>query len=576
MRRTKPLRSKMRLERLLLVPDTHAPFEDSRAFDLMLHGMRSEWRPQGIVVLGDFFDFYSLSAHPPETDRQEDFEDELLRGRARLHQLEDLGAKRRLFIAGNHEQRLERYLARNAPKLYRSLSLPQLLGLKSGGWEYTPYKQSVQIGRVWLTHDTGRSGKYSAAKAVEDFQDNAIIGHCLPIEYEVCTEERGWVSLSAVREGDRVISYSPSTRSSVWSPVSEVVNWKYTGDMAVFNRRGIRQEMTDRHHIFTADGRRIPVQEALASVKMGDLMQRALPMEGTGLDVPDALLQLIVAVCADGSYVKGHTSFHFKKERKMDRLDAIIRELGYEAPERRGPSKTGSYKITLPLPLSREVQSFCPDKLLPVEFLTLTAKQRQLVIDELEHWDGSRITYKGRDYGSRQFSSNRPEEINRVQQMLTQHGLLSSLRSEGRSITYNLAREQEEEGSVHRLSEAVDWTSVENREVGCITTGEGNFFVRNQKGEVTLSGNTHRLEYFVTGTARGIPHVGASFGWLGDATKADYMHAIKAKRDWALGFGLATHDLDTGCLYVQPVPIIHVGGHYSCLVGGTMIQEAKR
>lgn len=185
---------KSKYAKMLIVPDTHAPFENAPAFDLMLKAMK-KWDPTIVVVLGDFFDFYSLSSHPPETDRREDFEEELLGGRERLSQLAPFGSERRVFIAGNHEQRLERYLAKNAPALYRRITLPQLLGLKegdkSGHWEYVPYRDSIKIGQVHFTHDTGHSGKYSAAKALADFATNAVIGHTHRMEMFVSGCARG-------------------------------------------------------------------------------------------------------------------------------------------------------------------------------------------------------------------------------------------------------------------------------------------------------------------------------------------------------------------------------------------------
>lgn len=74
--------------------------------------------------------------------------------------------------------------------------------------------------------------------------------------------------------------------------------------------------------------------------------------------------------------------------------------------------------------------------------------------------------------------------------------------------------------------------------------------------------HTHRMQFRVEGNAKGIPHVGASFGWLGDVTKVDYMHRIRANRDWALGFGVGVLRSD-GIIYIQPVPIVL----YSCMVG---------
>jgi hypothetical protein len=70
------------------------------------------------------------------------------------------------------------------------------------------------------------------------------------------------------------------------------------------------------------------------------------------------------------------------------------------------------------------------------------------------------------------------------------------------------------------------------------------------------------MNFRVEGNAKGVPHVGASFGWLGDVEKVDYMHRIRANRDWVLGFGVGVVR-ENGVIHLQPVPIVQ----YSCMVG---------
>jgi hypothetical protein len=79
-----------------------------------------------------------------------------------------------------------------------------------------------------------------------------------------------------------------------------------------------------------------------------------------------------------------------------------------------------------------------------------------------------------------------------------------------------------------------------------------------------ISGHTHRLSYVVEGNAAGESHVSATLGWLGDASAADYMHRVKAMRDWQLGFGVGWLVPNTGVVHMQPVPIVK----YKCVVGG--------
>jgi hypothetical protein len=70
-----------------------------------------------------------------------------------------------------------------------------------------------------------------------------------------------------------------------------------------------------------------------------------------------------------------------------------------------------------------------------------------------------------------------------------------------------------------------------------------------------VTGHDHQLNYVVRGTALGIMHVSATFGWLGDRDHAKYMHSIKAMRNWALGFGYG-YVRDNGWVYLKPATII--------------------
>lgn len=81
-------------------------------------------------------------------------------------------------------------------------------------------------------------------------------------------------------------------------------------------------------------------------------------------------------------------------------------------------------------------------------------------------------------------------------------------------------------------------------------------------------GHTHLLRYIVKGTAFGVPHIGASFGWLGDVESIDYRHKVKAHRDYVQGFGTFRLNPKNGHIYVTPVPIFGD----SCAVEGKIYQ----
>ena len=163
-----------KLETILLVPDCHRPYHDRRAWRLMLQVAR-EIRPSRVVVLGDFADFYTVSSHDKDPRRTIRLELEIESARRGLDSLEFI--PHRYFCAGNHEYRLERYLMTKAPELFNLVNVQDLFELKKRGWHYTPYCESLRIGKVNFCHDVGDAGGHAHVRAREAFEGNIAIGH---------------------------------------------------------------------------------------------------------------------------------------------------------------------------------------------------------------------------------------------------------------------------------------------------------------------------------------------------------------------------------------------------------------
>jgi hypothetical protein len=81
-----------------------------------------------------------------------------------------------------------------------------------------------------------------------------------------------------------------------------------------------------------------------------------------------------------------------------------------------------------------------------------------------------------------------------------------------------------------------------------------------------VTAHTHRLVYIVEGNAVGDAKLSASFGWLGDVDQVDYMTRAKAKKDWALAFGIGYEDQQTGHTFLVPIPIVQ----YRCVFNGKL------
>jgi predicted phosphodiesterase len=184
------------LESVLIVPDTHVPYHDQRAWELVMKA--AKWfKPERIIIQGDFPDFYAVSSHSKDPARKSNLEWEVGEVRKKLDELDNLGAKQKHWIAGNHDDRLTRYLQDKAPELFGLVGIPQLFELPSRGWTYTPYKDDRRFGRLYATHDVGTAGRYATYNALDTYQHSVITGHTHRLSYVVEGNAVGEFKLSA-------------------------------------------------------------------------------------------------------------------------------------------------------------------------------------------------------------------------------------------------------------------------------------------------------------------------------------------------------------------------------------------
>ncbi len=171
------------IETALIVPDVHVPYHDKRAWKLLLH-VAQELQPQIIITLGDFIDCKSVTGHGLKPkERALLLVDELHAGKRALEALYECAPKaRKYFIEGNHENRIARYLEKNAPALEGMFSLREELGINSN---YIPYGDYLRIDRMHFTHDLGKAGPTAHRSAREEVGGNVVIGHThrMGIEY---------------------------------------------------------------------------------------------------------------------------------------------------------------------------------------------------------------------------------------------------------------------------------------------------------------------------------------------------------------------------------------------------------
>jgi predicted phosphodiesterase len=191
------------LQSILFVPDTHAPFHDKRAWKVMMKAAR-EFGPDIVIHQGDLIDCYSISRFTKDPRRAMSLRQERDAARRLRADLDSLEPVRKLFIEGNHEDRLRVHLFDRAPEVAEELAdrdaesySDGLLGLTRNGWEFTPYREDTRIGKLWLTHDVGNSGKYTTATALDTYQHSVTVAHHHQLQYLVKGDATGEYQVGA-------------------------------------------------------------------------------------------------------------------------------------------------------------------------------------------------------------------------------------------------------------------------------------------------------------------------------------------------------------------------------------------
>jgi len=164
----------------LIINDLHIPFQDKVAVELVLD-FTAKKKPHRVIIDGDGIDFYELSRFDKNPNRKTNLQWEIDEMRGFLIRLRNILPKAEIvYIEGNHEARLRKYLWRKGAEIasLRCLDFKELLGLKSLNINY--YEEGYWLGKLYIYHGT-LIRKDSGATAKAEFMKNGcsgISGHC--------------------------------------------------------------------------------------------------------------------------------------------------------------------------------------------------------------------------------------------------------------------------------------------------------------------------------------------------------------------------------------------------------------
>lgn len=156
-----------------MIPDTHFPAVDRKAFDLTLRCIR-KWKPTVIVHLGDMVDCYCVSTFRKHAFKPQTLLEEFGPAIKMIGEIEKSAPGAKFVLCeGNHEERLTTWL-HETKALWGMVSLKELLRLHR--WHIVPANKFYKLGKLHFTHGT-RSTKYASAAMLDRYAGSVVFGH---------------------------------------------------------------------------------------------------------------------------------------------------------------------------------------------------------------------------------------------------------------------------------------------------------------------------------------------------------------------------------------------------------------
>lgn len=239
--------------------------------------------------------------------------------------------------------------------------------------------------RRGLAWDDGRIRSTWNSHTVANARLSSSKPNCFTGDTEILTTE-GWIRFDELPEGLSVAQWHEDGTIDFVEPTGYVSHFA-DNVINILSPRQIDLAVTADHRCLLRSYR----DERLFVVPASDYSGFARQIQAGEADGKyhpgDDLLRLVVATQADGSFQGNTIRFGFTKRRKIDRLDTILRGLGYPVEWRVRPD--GAYECYIRGALSDRVRGLLDEKKRFKPWpLMLGRRELQLFADEVLLWDG--------------------------------------------------------------------------------------------------------------------------------------------------------------------------------------------
>jgi predicted phosphodiesterase len=169
----------MIMQTWMVINDIQIPYQDTRVMALV-YGFIRNLKPNGVILNGDIVDCYAISDFVRSPSGPHSIMPEV-RGAGKLMGAIAPYTSSRVWIGGNHEDRLRRYEWKRLPELaeHPDLGFESLFKLSDYGFDWQPYGSFYNLGKLMVTHGSLVS-KHSAISAKNHFDKygtSVLVGH---------------------------------------------------------------------------------------------------------------------------------------------------------------------------------------------------------------------------------------------------------------------------------------------------------------------------------------------------------------------------------------------------------------
>ena len=531
------------MNKFVVVSDIHFPFQDDDAIKAFFRFLK-ENTVDTIILNGDIIDCYDVSRFDKDISRMNSLQKEINLVNKFFSRTREINTEAKIvFIKGNHEDRIERYLKKHNELFSLDvLKIPNLLNLEKFNIEYCD--KFYKLGSLKITHGSivRKFSGYTAHAEMDKNDCSGISGHCFSEDVEVLTPT-GWIPIIDINIGDSVGTINKDTQAFEFNKVNDKFVYDNYKELYHIKSSIVDVMVTDKHGLlgFNKDTNKLEDFDAkyLATTsKRYKFMCGALNNNSKGIDLSEAFIRLLVNISADGNIEDSGIRFHLKKERKITHLKALLNELGYEYSEAK--TKLNTTKIRIKSKYAKPIINtyFPTGKHLPTILRDVNKEQALIILDEYSLTDGNKNKDAKNSY---QIGSKKTTELDLLQEIFSKNGIRSSqLKRINHSI---LTVNTNPLTCITRDNVTV--VPYKGR-VSCVSVDNGTLIIRS-KGKTLVTQNTHRLGAFYKKTPS------RYLAWFESGCLCDINPEYVDNPDWQQGFIYGAVNKDSFTIEIVPI-----------------------